>query len=127
MRDAEIVPFLGDLASLAGVYFLQSWQMIETRDAVDLTLLFDQADPLAIVGMAVTMIGISIAIALKPPRLKGPPTLPYREAWRRPSQVTLCDNGCEKSLLLSWPAEYSGDSTPVFADRRDICHHAIAE
>jgi hypothetical protein len=110
----------GGLASLAGVYFLQPWQMVETRDAVDFNLLFDQADSLAIVGMAVTMVGISIAIALNPLRVKGPPTSPYREAWRRPSQVTICDNGCEKTLLLSWPEEYGGDSTPVFADRRFI-------
>ena len=65
-----------------------------------------------------TMVGISIAIALKPLGVKGTSTSPYREAWRRPSQVTLCENGCEKTLLLSWPSEYGADSTPVFADRK---------
>jgi hypothetical protein len=110
----------GDLASLAGVYFLQPWQLIETRDAVDFNLLFDQADPLAIVGMSVTVVGISIAIALKSLRTEGPPNSPYREAWRRPSRVTLCENDCEKTVLLSWPPEYGSDSTPIIADRRSV-------
>jgi hypothetical protein len=107
------------MAKFPGLHLLRLRGARRANDSIESCLLFDTSDPQAVVGLSLTLIGFAFVLTLQPLRPEGSDAFPYEEVWRRPSQLTLLQGDCEKSLLLSWPGDYErdDDDSPIIGER----------